>query len=142
MPQLCLKFHKASVLHYKFDKANLCSFFSPRHTTEHTVCCRKRFFFFFACSLLKADGQVLIKNVLVVTVYKCRLRSFWPSIGISWLLFGRVSSHPIHRVPWQGDVQLLHKLLQLLVGIVKSKKNVQVNCTCLHPHTQHHAASP
>lgn len=87
--------------------------------------------FFFASRLLNTDVHVLIKNVLVVTVYKCRLRSFWSSAGISWILLGRISSHPIHRVPWQGHVQLLHKLLQFLVGITKSTKNVQVNCTFL-----------
>lgn len=117
----------ASVLHYKFDKTNLCSFCFVRNIPQNIWYVLERDSFFFAYSLLKADGQVLIKNVLVVTVYKCRLRSFWPSIGISWILFGRISSHPIHRVPWQGDVQLLHKFLQLLVGVVKSKKNVQVN---------------
>lgn len=86
---------------------------------------------FFASRLLNTDVHVLIKNVLVVTVYECWLRSFWPSAGISWILLGRISSHPVHRVPWQGHMQLLHELLQLLVGITKSTKNVQVNCTFL-----------
>lgn len=67
----------------------------------------------------------------MVTVYECWLRSFRPSAGISWILLGRISSHPIHRVPWQGHMQLLYELLQLLVGITKSTKNVQVNCTFL-----------
>lgn len=105
--------------------------FCPRCTTELRLCFRKRG---VAHSLLEAGRQALTKNVLAVTVHECWLRSFWPGTGISWVLPGGVSSHSVHRVPRQGDLQLLHKLLQLLAGIVKSKKNVQVNGSSLRLH--------
>lgn len=57
----CLNFQKVSVLHFKYYQMNLHSFYFVQDTPQNIYVLEREFVFFLACSLLKADRQVLIK---------------------------------------------------------------------------------